>query len=478
MLTLILLYAAIAAPITETPDFVEAWRSKVDWQQAGDESAEVLSAYLQVDTVNPSGNEARGVRFLVEQLAADGIRATEYPLEGFVGRSNLVARLRGTTDAPPLCLLSHIDVVTSEPERWSSGHAPLSGDIADGKVWGRGALDMKGMGVVELQAMRWLARLGVPLARDVILIAVADEEVDGHGMEQLVERHWSDVRCGDLINEGGLGVRDALFDGQTLHAISIAEKGVVWGKLIATGNPGHGSTIDPNEAPAHLLAAMNHLDKKYRDKAKMHPALRDLLRASGAQKGGIYKVVLRSSVLRGLLVRPKLEATPGTSALLHNTLHLTGMAGAQQPNVVPSEVYALYDSRIRPDTSPEQQRDKLERLIAKHPNVRWQWLALRPANESPSDDPFFHKIAHYAVEGRPTAAVGPVLSPGFTDSLFARPLGVRAYGYVPFELTEAEANTMHGHDEHVSVENLREGTRRMFSLLVHAAGTGEVPPEP
>lgn len=466
---LILLTASVYAQET-TPDHVRAWRDQIDWDQAEAEGAAVLSGYLQVDSVNPTGHEARAVRYLVKELAKDGLRATEYPLDPAGERSNLVAHLRGDgTGGGPICLLSHLDVVTSEPERWTPGIAPLSGEIRDGYIWGRGALDMKGMTVVELQAMRQLARLGAPLTRDIVLIAVADEEIDNLGMRELVSKHWQDVQCEVILNEGGLGIQDALFDGQTVHAISVAEKGVLWGRLWADGEAGHGSSVRPNEAPTYLLAGVNAVLKNYRTTYTFDPALVELLRRAGAHEGGAAGVVLRSKPLRGLIVKPKLKKIPGIAALLQDTLHLTGFSGANQPNVVPSHSYAQFDSRLRPGTSPEAQKAKLEALIADLPGLHWEWLSADPANGSSWEDPFFRALAYYAVEDRPYAVSGPVLSPGFTDSLLARPLGVKAYGYVPFEVTQDEAETMHGHDERVSVANVREGTRRLLSTLLHLA---------
>lgn len=455
----------------DTPDRVEAWRSAIDWSRAGDESARWLADYLKVDTVAPPGNEMDGVRYLQSILDAEGI-ASEVVDHGD-NRGSLIARLAGDGSKPPLCLLSHIDVVPSERDRWTFD--PLSGAIEDGVIYGRGALDMKGMGIVELAAMVHLKRLGVPLERDVLLVAVADEEVDGMGMQELVKDHWDRIGCSHMINEGGLGIRDALFEGQDLHAISVAEKGTLWVKMIAEGTAGHGSTIEPDEAPGRLLEAMALVERKYHPKPRIDPALRVLFRQVGRQKGGFVGAVLRSRVLFGLLVKPKLLADPQTSAALTDTVHLTGMGGASSTNVIPSEVWAQYDCRLLPGTEPGALLGELEHITRKLPWIRWEAYQQQPANGSPWDDPFYERIEHYAAEGRPQAAAGPVLSVGFTDSIFARPLGVNAYGYVPFVITRDEGATMHGHDERLSVENVQEGTRRMFSIVLDFAGADAAP---
>lgn len=450
----------------ETPARVTRARDAVDWQRAGDEAAAHLSAYLQVDTTNPPGHERRGVDFLAGILASEGIDSEI--VDHGDDRASLIARLRGDGSGPPLCLLSHVDVVTAEADHWTK--PPLSGEIADGVVWGRGALDMKGMGIVELETVLWLHRLQVPLARDVVLLAVADEEIDGLGMKALVDR-WDAIGCSHLINEGGLGLDGALFDGQVVHAVSVAEKGIAWVQLTATGKPGHGSVPDPEgEAPARLLAAMEAIDRRYHPRVDIDPAMRELLRSARRGHGGIPRVILGSRLLTGLVVRPRLLHDPTTAAAITDTVHLTGMAGANMPNVVPGEVYALYDCRLLPGTTPEAMVEILRRIVRRVPGVSLTLLDGFESNRSPVDDPLYARIAHYAVEDRPGQVAGPLLSVGFTDSAYARPRGVHAYGYVPFVVDAELADTMHGNDERVSVENLREGTRRMFSIVVDFAG--------
>lgn len=458
--------AAWAAEPLETPARVAAARDAVDWAVAGEQAAAHLSEYIRVDTTNPPGHERRGVDWIAGILASEGI-PSEIVDHGD-DRASLIARLPGNGSGSPLCLLSHVDVVTAEPASWT--RPPLSGDVADGYVWGRGALDMKGMGIVELETVLWLKRNAVPLARDVVLLAVADEEVDGIGMKALVAQ-WDRIGCSHLINEGGLGLEGALFDGQVLHAVSVAEKGIAWLKVTATGMPGHGSVPDPRvEAPARLLAAMEAVDRGYRARPHVDPAMRELLRNAGRERGGIVRTILGSRVLTGLFVRPRLMGDPTTRAAITDTVHLTGMAGANMPNVVPGAVWALYDCRLLPGTTPAAMVERIERLVRDVPGITVELLDGFESNRSPVDDPLYARIAHYAVEDRPGHVAGPLLSVGFTDSLYARPLGVHAYGYVPFVVDAIQADTMHGNDERVSVENLREGTRRLYSIVVDFAG--------
>ncbi|MFN7147191.1 MAG: M20/M25/M40 family metallo-hydrolase, partial [Myxococcota bacterium] len=364
---------------------------------------------------------------------------------------------------PPLCLLSHIDVATFETDKWPADRGPLSGAIVDGEVWGRGALDMKGLGAVQAMTMVELARLGVPLRRDVILLAVADEEVDNAGMVDLVKHHWDRIGCSHVLNEGGLGIRDLLFPGQTVYGISVAEKGLLWVRMVATGEAGHGSSPNPDSAPSRLRRALAALER-YRPKPSMHASLRELFRNVSDTRGGLVRWILRHPKL----LYGRLSAENAGRALLTDTIHVTGFQGGLAPNVVPSEVSANLDCRLLPGTTPDAMLERLRKLVPDD-NIRFDVLQKADANESPTDDPFYRALARHVVLGRTDAVAGPALSIGFTDSLLLRPLGVRAYGLAPFEVTVEEAETQHGHGEHVSVQNLRNGLRVLLGAVVEVA---------
>lgn len=431
----------------------------VDWHAQASVTADFLSRYLQVDTRNPPGNELDGVKFLQATLDAAGI-ATEIVDHGG-NRASLVARLPGSGKDKPLCLLSHIDVVTTEDSRWHV--PPMSGLIQDGYVWGRGALDMKGMGALEVQTMLLLKAQNVPLTRDIVLLAVADEEVDGLGIETLAKQ-WDHIGCSELVNEGGLGLKDALFDGQTLFSISVAEKGAVWLKMVASGAPGHGSTPVKGRAPDHLLDALEKLRAR-KDVVLWDDAMLETIHRAGAQHGGLMGAIYQSPGLFKLLAKKTLLAKPPTHAIFTNTVNITGFRGANEPNVVPSEVTAILDCRIVPDTTPEQMIAELTALVD-DPSVRFEVISASHGSRSPWDDPFFAALAKRAVEGRTDAVAGPILSPGYTDSNAVRPLGVHAYGFVPFEVDDKEFAGFHGDDERVSLTNLENGLRILYSAVL------------
>lgn len=437
----------------------------VDWKAAGEEAVGWLSAYLKIDTTNPPGNETRGAEFLKDLLAKEGIDSEI--LEFAPGRGSLVARLAGSGAEKPLCLMSHIDVVTAEIARWTPGRGPLSGAIAEGYVWGRGALDMKGQGILELAALAQLKRQKVPLKRDVVLLAVADEEVDNLGTRLLIDKHWARIGCSHLLNEGGIGIRDVVYPGQTVFGVSVAEKGLLWVKMTAHGKAGHGSTQLPGRAPDRLLRALDQLRAREMV-AEVHPSLYESLAAAGRQGGGATGYVLQRPWLVDKLAVGKLMAEPGSRAMLANTCSITGFSGMEQPNVVPSEVSAQLDCRLLPGHKPLALLKELQTLVGDD-QVTWEVLHQAEATESPTDDPLFLALARHILIGRSDAVVGPLLSVGFTDSMYARLVGVRAYGFMPVAVTRQVAETMHGADERMPIAEFQRGIKVLYGALLDVA---------
>jgi acetylornithine deacetylase/succinyl-diaminopimelate desuccinylase-like protein len=460
---LVLVLAGCATPrvLAPLPDKVS-----VDWKATGDEAVSFLSRYLQVDTRNPPGNETLGARFLADELKKDGIDAviTEFA----PGRGSLIARLEAPrATEKPLCLLSHLDVVTADYTEWPPDAQPLSGAVKDGAVWGRGALDMKGMGAIETLTLKLLARHRVALKRDVILIAVADEEVDNAGMHHVVDTKWSELDCGVLLNEGGIGLKGLLFENQTVFPITVAEKGTLWLRIVARGAPGHGSTPMPGRAPDALIRAASKLRAREPNPV-IHPSLYELLARVGAQKGGLTGFVLTHPSLVDLLVTGKLMANPATRAALTNTCQVTGWEGkGSAPNVIPSTVAAIVDCRVLPGVAPLDFRDALQAYLGDE--VQLEVIQHEPATESSWDDPLLDALERNLRAGREDVVVGPAISPGFTDSNIARPKGTKAYGLVPFEIDAELLATMHGKHERLPITELTHGLEVLFRAVVEAA---------
>jgi len=320
-----------------------------------------------------------------------------------------------------------------------------------------------------------LHRLGVPLRREVVLLAVADEEVDSQGMDSVV-KVWDRVGCSHVVNEGGYGLEGLFFPGQTFHAISVAEKGAVWIRMIASGPPGHGSTPIAGRAPEHLTHALERLATR-KDKVTWSPALIEAFRRVGVEHGGVSGAILQSPGLLKLLVKPKLMANPATHAALTDTVNVTGFFGGNAPNVVPSEVGAVLDCRILPGHTVDALLAELTALVD-DPAVRFEVTSSTNANGSPWDDPFFAALAARAVEGQEHAVAGPVVSVGYTDSQALRPLGVHAYVYVPFVIAPELLGTTHGDDERVPVSELAPGLRRLMGAVLDVSLDATAGPRP
>ncbi len=462
LLSLALFLAGCAHPPPQValPKVVAA-QAKVDWDASGKELVDLLAGYLMADTTNPPGNEARGVDYLGAVLDREGIPWERVPLAP--GRDSLIARLEGG-DKPALCLLSHIDVVPVEPERWNK--PAFSGLIEDGYLYGRGALDMKSLGAMELQTMVLLKRQGVALDRDVVLLAVADEEVDNQGARQLAAM-WDKIGCSHVINEGGIGVRGALLDDQLVFPVSITEKGNLWVKMIASGTPGHGSTPRPDQAPDRLLAAVEKLKARDVD-VDIQPAMREMLKRAGQEQGGFVGFVMSHRATVGLFVKPKLLANPVTRATITNTINVTGFSGASNMNVVPAEATAQLDCRMLPGTTTDQMLATLRDLVDDD-QVRFEVVGGGDAVVTPWEDPLFEAIARNLVDGHDHVVAAPFISVGSTDSTYLRPLGVHAYGIHPIEVSEGDLVGMHGDNERVSVAELQQGLRRLYSIVVDFA---------
>src|SRR5256884_2438553 len=235
-------------------------RTDAQWRAVGREAAALLSQYVAINTTNPPGNELQTANWLKAVLAREGIEAEVF--EPRPGKANLYARIKGEGNARPLILLNHMDVVLATPEYWKVH--PFSGSVQDGYLWGRGALDMKGEAVTQLLSLLTLKRAGVPLRRDVIFLATADEEIGGGvGAGWFVEHHRDDVQDAEfLLNEGGT-VRTDPSGRIEYYGVGTTEKSPFWLNLTARGTPGHGSRPTPDNPVHRLGRALSRIASYY-----------------------------------------------------------------------------------------------------------------------------------------------------------------------------------------------------------------------
>ncbi|TDJ33308.1 MAG: M20/M25/M40 family metallo-hydrolase, partial [Gammaproteobacteria bacterium] len=421
-----------------------AWGWAPAWAQEADYAAQAvsrLSEYLKIDTINPPGNESRGVTFLAGILQEAGI---EYETaESAPGRGNIWARLEGGRQ-PGLVLLHHIDVVPANRAYWDFD--PLSGEIKDGYVYGRGAIDTKGLGIVQLQAFLSLHASGKRLNRDVVFVATADEEAGGFfGAGWLVQnRPEIFENIGFLINEGGSGQR---VDDRKVFMVEVTQKVPLWLKLTAHGRPGHGSAPQVHTAVTRLLAALNRVAQTQFPPRVIDPVRTMFQGIAPFQNGEIANqlAAIDTAVEDAEFLLSLQLQNPRLHALLRNTCSVTRLTGSAKINVVPAEAGAELDCRLLPDQDPQTFVRELEVLIADPDIDIDRIMGFTPAVSS-TKTPLYGLIERFLRERYPGTVVVPSVSTGFTDSHFFRDLNIESYGFSPFLFEAHEARGVHGNN--------------------------------
>jgi acetylornithine deacetylase/succinyl-diaminopimelate desuccinylase-like protein len=435
----------------------------IDWDEIEHEATSLLQTYLRIDTTNPPGGEEAGAQFLAGLLRKDGIEPTFYDAGN--DRVSLAARLPGTNSAGtlPLVLLSHIDVVPVERDYWSVD--PYAGILKDGVLWGRGALDMKGMAVMELLTFALFKRHRVPHERDLIFLAVADEEAASKsGMSWLAEHHPELLRADAVINEGAFGFGELMGHRGLIFGVSTSEKAPLWLRLTATGRPGHGSIPHGQNAALRLVEALARVAAVERS-ATLRPETQ--LTLETLKSVGLFPAdldVTDPDVLQGLA-----GASDLVRALVSNSVSLTSLAGGSKINVIPAKTEATLDCRLLPGQDVDAFLTDMRAVID---DERVEISVVH------RDEPLVSQIRsdileHVEATIRHETAGGvvmPMISPGFTDSRIYRAHGVPSIGYTPVLLTTEEAGGVHGHDERISTANLRLGTQLLLDTVRRAAG--------
>jgi acetylornithine deacetylase/succinyl-diaminopimelate desuccinylase-like protein len=438
-----------------------------DFDALGFEAAERLGEYIRVRTVNPPGNETAGARWMQQVLAREGIAAEIF--ESSPGRGNLYARLPGSGAKRPIVLLSHIDVVPATDSAWQVG--PWSGETRYGAVWGRGTLDMKGTAVVQMMTMIALKRRGVRLARDVILVANADEEASSTGAEWFARGKKALLRNAEfLLNEGGYNRLTP--EGLTKYfGVGVTEKVPYWLRLTAYGSPGHASVPRPDNPAERISRALGRI-AAWRTPLKLTPPAERYFKDLATRE--------RDPRHRRWLADPAaaFRDTAGLrfftsnlyyDAILRNTVSITVLKGSDKINVIPPEASTELDVRLLPGERPADFVSEVRRVIA---DSLVEITPLRPerrATTSPLDGAMMEAIRETVQAMEPGALITTPMNAGFTDSYYYRALGIGAYGISPFRLSEEDARTVHGSDERVTVENLRFGVEFMYRIVERVA---------
>jgi acetylornithine deacetylase/succinyl-diaminopimelate desuccinylase-like protein len=426
--------------------------------------------YLQIDTTNPPGNEMRAAAFFKKIFDQEAIENQTF--EYSPGRADVWARIRHTTtkEERPIILLSHMDVVTSDPAHWKA--PPFSGAILDGAIYGRGAQDMKSEGLAYLMTMVLLQREKPALNRDVIFLAVSDEEVEDTGTDWFIANHPELLEhAAYLINEGGENLLAS--NGRVKYVgVDVGEKSPFWLHVVAHGTPGHGSRPNPDSAPDRLVRALDRIGA-YRPPYKVLPVVEEFLQAMAASEPPERARQFRNikQALKERAFQAQVERDESLNYLLRNTISLTMLGGSSQTNVIPPEAWANLDVRLLPGEDPKKFLETMRHVVG-DPDVTISPQAenFQPPNYSKTDTELYGAIQHVSAAYFPGTPVAPILMSGYTESQRYRPLGMVAYGFCPYTETEEEGNTEHGNDERIRVDEVRRGFRVLYDVIVEVAG--------
>ena len=445
---------------------------KPDWKSLEAETVSRLQALIRFDTTNPPGNELPLARYLERALKEEGIETQL--LEPSRDRAALIGRIRGNGSKRPVMLLAHMDVVGVERSNWSCD--PFEGHVADGYLYGRGAIDDKGMLAANLMTMlvlkRELSTRGGSLSRDVIFVATSDEEAGGEwGIGWLAEHHRALLDTEYAINEGGR--TRVIQGGQTYLAVQTAEKISHVVTATARGPAGHAAIPLPGNAVFRLSRALEKLSS-YTEPLVLTETTRQFF-------GGLSKISPVSEeqeAMRALLSADanaaqagarRLSSTAVFNAVMRNGISPTILEGGNRYNVIPASVGAVMNVRTIPGQSIDDVVDRMRTGVA---DDGVEIAVTQRGVEAPASDPnseFFKAIAGVATELNPHITVVPYLSTGVTDSARLRQLGVQAYGVLPFPMEQADEERMHGHDERVPIASLHFGTRLIHGTIERIA---------
>lgn len=423
---------------------------------------DILQQLIRFDTTNPPGNELPAILWIRELLAANGIDSQIY--EPRPQRANLIARLKGQGNAPPLLLQGHVDVVTTEGQDWS--HPPFEGVISNGFVWGRGAIDMKGEDAMFIRAFLNAHQQGINLPGDVILLMLADEENTGRfGAKYMVDEHkdlFKDVKYA-LGEVGGFSMDLA---GQRFYPIMVAEKQICWMRLTIKGPGGHGSMSHRGGTMAKLGTILTTIDKK-RLPVHITPATRQMI--SGLAEGSSFPTSMVLRLLLNPLFTDGLLDLLGDNGklfdpLLHNTVNATIVHGGHKANVIPAEIKLDIDGRLLPGYKPQDLIREFRALIGEDTEI--EVMEHDPGPPEP-DMGLFPVLADVIKKHDPAAKPIPLILPGVTDARFFAELGIQTYGFTPLKLpTDFPFSILaHAADERVPVDAMGFGTNAIMDVM-------------
>ncbi len=425
--------------------------------------ADLLQELIRFNTTNPPGDEAQCIEYINKILMEAGFETQILAQEN--KRPNLVTRLKGRGEAPPLLLQGHIDVVTTANQHWQ--HGPFEGQRIDDYIWGRGTLDMKGGVAMMLAAMLQAKSEGESLPGDVIFTALSDEESGGiAGAKYLVENHaalFKDVRYA----LGEVGGFTSYIDGKKFYCIQVLEKQVCWLKATLRGPGGHGSIPMHGGAVAKLGRLLEQLDQ-HRLPVHIHPVVHQMLETMADALSSSPT----SSRLRQLLDPARADEvldqlgshTHFFDPILHNTVNVTILQGGHKINVIPSEIVIEMDGRLLPGYTPDDMFRELHDLVGN--DIEFELIRYGEGRTEPNMG-FYNTLADILHKADPAGIAIPTLMPAVTDGRFFSELGIQTYGFLPMDLYEGFdfLSAIHTADERIPVAALDFGTNAIYEAM-------------
>jgi acetylornithine deacetylase/succinyl-diaminopimelate desuccinylase-like protein len=438
-----------------------------DWEAVTQETVQHVSRLVRAETVNPPGNEGPAVDVIREILDREGLPQSDCTIvESAPRRISLVARIRGDGSRRPLLMSGHTDVVPVEREHWT--HDPFGGEIIDGTLWGRGALDMKGFLAMYLQVFLLARRQKLPLKRDLILVAVADEEAGfEHGSKFLVDHHPSliEAECG-MTESGALTI---YLGKRRLYPIQVSERGVCWMRMTTRGEPGHGSIPHADNAVQHLAQALERIRRARHLPVHLTPTFRRMMKEASRQLGfpmGLLAGWMRNPAVASFVLDRMPENNRGLLAgMTTNTVTPTMLQAGLKANVIPSSANATLDCRKLPGQSAEDVMREIRAIAGE--SFELEPIRVTHGTEFSMDTPFYGALERAARRMDPGGVIVPMLMPGATDASEYQRAGIQMYGFTPGILPEGfpTIKLAHGHDERLPVSFVRSGLPALWEVL-------------
>jgi acetylornithine deacetylase/succinyl-diaminopimelate desuccinylase-like protein len=425
-------------------------------------AAGLLSQYIRLDTSNPPGNEHLAASFFADIFTSAGIPHKLY--ESRPGRVSIRAELKGSGEEGPLILLHHTDVIAASRDEWSFD--PFGGETIDGYICGRGTLDTKSLGIMQLLAFLEVKHKGLPIKRDLIFLATADEETGGDfGVEYLLREHPQEFRATLVLNEGSY-VAEGIVAGRLLATISPGEKGPCWMRLKRKGLGGHGSTPHGLNPLERLGAAVNRLLDN-NSPPRVTPIVEEYFRRMSQAWDFLLPYVEdgREETLLRIIEENGLLSVPQVNAMLRNTVSLNSLHAGNKVNVIPSYAEAEIDTRLLPGQDMHDWVEFVKKQLADD-EIQIEFIMKGEGNASTMDTEAYRIIEAALLDNYPGAIAAPYLMLGTTDSRFFREKGVISYGFCPAVIPIDHLKSIHGTDEKIALQSMEKGTEIYKDIVI------------